>query len=153
MSQPEKTVALAGDHRGYELKNKIMARLQSMGYETKDCGTYSTASADYPDFIFQAAEMVQKGTASRAIGICYTGIGSSIAANKVKGVRAALVKTEEEAQLTRAHNDSNMLILGAGFLEPETALKIVKVWMETPFEGGRHAERVSKIKSYEQKHS
>lgn len=153
MSKPENTVALAGDHRGYELKNKIMVFLQSMGYETKDCGTYSTASTDYPDPIFQAAEMIQKGLSSRAIGVCYTGIGSAIAANKVKGVRAALVKTEEESKLSRAHNDSNMLILGAGFLDLQTALKIVKIWMETPFEGGRHAQRVNKIKSYEQKHS
>lgn len=148
----DKKIALACDHRGFDYKQKIIAYLKQKNYQVEDCGCFSTESADYPDFMFKAAEMIHDGKCSRAIGICYTGIGSSIAANKVPGVRASLVKSPEEAMLTRAHNDSNMLILGAGFLEEDSLLPIVETWLETPFEGGRHAERVNKIKSYEQKH-
>jgi ribose 5-phosphate isomerase B len=149
----EKKIALACDHRGYDAKEKIAAFLKAKGYQVEDCGCYSTASADYPDFILKAADLVGQGKCAGAVGVCYTGIGSSIAANKVKGVRASLVKSTEEAKLTRAHNDSNMLILGSGFLDENLVLPIVETWLNTPFEGGRHADRVNKIKSYEQKHS
>lgn len=144
-------IAFACDHRGFEVKEKIIKLLKSRGYEVIDCGTNSTESVDYPDFIFKAAERVGKGSCERAIGVCYTGIGSAIAANKVKGVRAALVKSLKEAELTRAHNDSNMLVLGAGFLRKSAILSIIKKWLETPFEGGRHESRVNKIKAYEEK--
>jgi ribose 5-phosphate isomerase B len=126
--------------------------LKSKGFAIEDCGTHSTESADYVDPVIAAAEKVKSGNCGRAIGICYTGIGSSIAANKVLGVRASLVKSVEEARLTRAHNDSNMLILGAGFLDPKVTIPIVETWLETPFEGGRHEQRVNKIKDYERKH-
>lgn len=152
MSTAEKKIALACDHRGFEMKEQIAAYLKSKGYQTEDCGCYSTAQADYPDHMLKAAELVKKGQCEKAVGICYTGIGSSIAANKVLGVRASLVKSVEEARLTRAHNDSNMLILGSGFLDPSLVIPIVETWISTPFEGGRHAERVNKIKNYEQKH-
>ena len=152
MSLPEKTIALACDHRGLEAKQKIAAYLKQKNYSVEDCGCYSAESADYPDFMIKAAELIKDGKCSRAIGICYTGIGSSIIANKVIGVRASLVKSVEEAKLTRAHNDSNMLILGSGFLNDALILPIVEAWLETPFEGGRHAERVNKIKSYENQH-
>ena len=148
----EKTVAIACDHRGFETKEKIAAYLKKNQYQVEDCGCYSTEPADYPDYILKAAEGIKSGKCFRAIGICYTGIGSSIAANKVKGVRASLVKSVEEAKLTRAHNDSNMLILGSGFIEPALVIPIVEGWLKTPFEGGRHAQRVNKIKNYEQKH-
>ena len=151
MTDPQKKIALAADHRGYEAKEKIAVFLKSKGFHVEDCGAYSTESTDYTDHIFKAAEMIQKGQCAKAIGACYTGIGSTIAANKVRGVRAALVKTIEEARLSRAHNDSNMLILGAGFLDPAMILPLVETWLETPFEGGRHEERVNKIKDYEKK--
>ena len=147
-----KKIAFACDHRGFETREKIFAFLNEKGYEVVDFGTDSSQSVDYPDFILKAAESVAKGTCEKAIGVCYTGIGSSIAANKVKGVRAALVHSVKEAELTRAHNDSNMLILGAGFLPEELLLPIIETWLVTPFEGGRHAERVNKIRHYEQKH-
>lgn len=151
MTDPRKKIALAADHRGYEAKDKIAIFLKSKGFQVEDCGTYSTGSTDYPDYILKAAEMVKHGKCAKAIGVCYTGIGSAIAANKVRGVRAALVKSVEEARLSRAHNDSNMLILGAGFLDPAMILPLVETWLETPFEGGRHEQRVNKIKDYEKK--
>jgi ribose 5-phosphate isomerase B len=145
-------IALACDHRGLDAKGRIAELLKKKGYEVMDCGTHSLDAVDYPDFIFAAAKMLSEGKCFRAIGVCYTGIGSSIAANKVKGVRASLVHSVEEAGLTRAHNDSNMLILGAGFLDPTFISPIVEKWLATPFEGGRHEQRVNKIKEYEQKH-
>ena len=147
-----KKIAFACDHRGFPIKGKVIDFLTSKKYEVIDCGTNSEQPADYPDFIFAAAEKVEKGVCGRAIGACYTGIGSAIAANKVFGVRAALVNGVKEAELSRAHNDANMLILGAGFLNPEDLLKIIETWLTTPFEGGRHARRLNKIKDYEQKH-
>ena len=115
-----------------------------------DCGTFSEEAADYPDFIIKAAEMVRQGQCGRAIGICHSGIGSSIAANKVKGIRASLCQNVQQAALTRQHNDSNMLILASGFLQDQDVLPLVKVWLNTPFEGGRHERRVNKITDYEQ---
>lgn len=152
MSAANKKIAFACDHRGFEVKNEIMDWLKKHGYEVVDCGTYSGDSSDYPDFMFPAAEKVSNGECSRAIGVCYTGIGSAIAANKVKGVRAALVRLVKEAELTRAHNDSNMLILGAGFMDHDQIIPVIETWLKTPFEGGRHEHRVNKIKQYEQQH-
>ncbi len=145
-------IALACDHRGYGFKGKIMKALNAKGYETVDCGTFSEESCDYPDYILAAAEKVQKGECAKAIGICYTGIGSSIAANKVRGVRAALCKNIDEARLSRQHNDANMLILGSGFLDPAILIPLVETWLMTSFEGGRHECRVRKIRDYEEKH-
>ena len=143
------TVALAADHRGFELKEKIEHFLKAKRLEVIDYGTHSEESCDYPDYILRAAEAVSRGKAGRAIGICHSGIGSSIAANKVKRVRAALVQNAEQARLSRAHNDSNMLILGSGFVKPAQVKKIVETWLATEFEGGRHARRVRKIREYE----
>ncbi len=144
-------IALACDHRGFEAKSNAAEFLKQKNYEVVDCGAFNVSSSDYPDFMFSAAEKVSQGECRFAVGICYTGIGSAIAANKVKGVRAALVHSVEEAQLSRAHNDANMLILGAGFLDSNSLLLIIDKWLNTPFEGGRHEQRVNKIKSYEQK--
>ena len=152
MTSPAK-IAVACDHRGFELKSKITDFLKQKHYDVIDCGTHSEESMDYPDTIFAAAQKVGSGDCPRAIGICYTGIGSAIAANKVRGVRAALVHTPKEAELSRAHNDANMLVLGAGFVEAKNLFPILETWLNTPFEGGRHERRVGKIKDYEQKHA
>lgn len=143
---------MAADHRGLELKDEIARLLKAKRFQVIDFGTSSTKSCDYPDFIFKAAEAVRKRKAGRAIAVCHSGIGSTIAANKVKGIRAALVHNEEEAALARAHNDSNMLVLGSGFTKPVLAKKIVQTWLKTSFEGGRHARRVRKITEYEKHH-
>ena len=147
-----KKIAFACDHRGFEIREEIFAILKRHGYEVVDFGTKSNTSVDYVDFMLPAAAMLSRGECVKAIGVCYTGIGSSIIANKVKGVRASLVHSEEEAKLTRAHNDSNMLILGAGFLDKKLIRPILEAWLTTPFEGGRHEQRVNKIREYEQKH-
>ena len=144
-------IALAADHRGFELKKKLVQFLRAKRIPVIDYGTESRESCDYPDYVLKAAEAVRRKRADRAIAICHTGIGSSIAANKVKGVRAALVQNVEQAQLSRSHNDSNMLILGAGFVRPGEAQKIVTVWLKTQFEGGRHTRRVGKITRYEKR--
>ncbi len=146
-------MSLASDHRGIEIKSEIAAYLKQRGIEVLDFGTNSSESCDYPDFMFPAAEALGKGECQRAVGICYTGIGSVIAANKVRGVRAALVEDVARAKLTRQHNDSNMLILASGFHSNTELMDIVKAWFDTEFEGGRHEQRVGKIKSYESKNA
>jgi len=123
-----------------------------MGITVKDFGINSEESCDYPDFIFPAAESVANGEAERAIAVCHSGIGSAIAANKVYGVRAALCQSVKEAELCRAHNDANMLVLGSAFVKNEILEQLVKTWLNTPFEGGRHERRVNKIKDYESTH-
>ena len=142
---------IANDHRGVGLKNEIVKLLKSKGYEVEDLGTNSEASVDYPDFALKAAEAVSKGKADRGIVICHSGIGVSIMANKVKGVRAALCQTEEQAVLSRQHTNANMLALPAGFISPELAKKIAAKWLDTKFEGGRHEARLQKIKSFEER--
>ncbi len=142
-------IAIGADHRGYELKEKLKRYLEEKGYEVEDLGTYSKASCDYPDFAIPVAEIVAKGEVDRGILICYTGIGMSIAANKVKGVRASLCFIPELAELTRKHNDSNVLVLGSMYITFELAKKIVDKWFSTDFEGGRHQRRIDKIKEYE----
>ncbi|MDD5217250.1 MAG: ribose 5-phosphate isomerase B [Candidatus Omnitrophica bacterium] len=143
-------IALACDHRGFKIKEQLKTYLPSKGFQVVDCGAFSETSVDYPDFIFAAAEKVSRGDCFRAIGICYSGIGSSIVANKVKGIRAALCQHVKEAELSRLHNDSNMLILGSAFVKEDVLIPLVETWLKTPFEGGRHENRVNKIKTYEQ---
>ena len=145
-------IAIACDHRGFSMKNALIQYLKNKNFDVIDCGTDSEDSCDYPDYVFKAAEKVEKKECHRAIAICYTGIGSAIAANKVHSVRAALVQNIEQARLSRAHNDSNMLILGAGFLPPDMLFPLVEAWLNTPFDRGRHEIRVNKIRAYEQKH-
>ncbi|HOW59746.1 MAG TPA: ribose 5-phosphate isomerase B [Candidatus Omnitrophota bacterium] len=145
-------IAIASDHRGVKMKQALTDYLKSKNFDVIDCGAFSEESCDYPDFIFEAAEKVAKKECHRAIGICYTGIGSAIAANKVCGVRAALCQNIEQARLSRGHNDSNMLILGAGFLPQDMLYPLVDTWLNTPFERGRHEIRVNKIGNYEKKH-
>ena len=148
-----KKIAFACDHRGYEIKKPILDYLKSKKYEVIDCGTDSADSVDYPDFMVAAAEKVRDGVCERAIGACYSGIGSTIAANKVCGVRAALVHNVKQAELSRAHNDANMLILGSAFMDPKELIATIEKWLTTPFEGGRHENRVNKIKQYEEQKS
>ncbi len=139
-------IALGSDHGGFALKQAVMAHLDSRGLEYKDFGTYSTASCDYPDFGRAAAEAVASGECDRGIVICTTGIGISIAANKVKGIRAALCGDCFSAQMTRLHNDANMLALGAAVVGEGLALKIVDTFLDTEFsDGERHKRRIAKI--------
>lgn len=143
--------AIANDHRGLQLKRVITRFLKAKGYQVEDLGTHSSESVDYPDFSLKAAEAVAKGRTDYAIVICHSGIGVSISANKVKGIRAALCQSVEQAAYARKHTDANVLALPAGFVEPEVAKEIVSTWIETDFEGGRHERRIGKITDYEER--
>ena len=145
-------IALGSDHRGYQHKALLIDTLRSRGVEAEDLGCYSEDSADYPDAALAVAEMVGTGKVDAGILICGSGIGMSIAANKVKGVRASLCFTPDQAQTTRQHNDSNVLCLSGDQVDPETALILCDAWLETDFEGGRHGRRVDKITAYEKIH-
>jgi len=138
-------IALGADHRGFQYKEKIRKFLQGKGYEVEDFGTFSEDSVDYPDFGLKVAQAVSKEEVDRGILFCWTGIGMCIVADKVKGVRAALCLNEEMAKLSREHNDSNVLSVSAKFNKEEELLKVVEVFLNTPFEGGRHQGRLDKI--------
>ena len=141
-------IAIASDHGGYKLKCEILRHLEQEGFAYKDFGCYSEESCDYPDFGRPAAAAVAKGECDRGIVICTTGIGISIAANKVKGVRCALCSDSFSARMTRAHNDANMLALGAGVLGTGLALEIVDTFLSTPFSGlEKHVRRLSKLEA------
>lgn len=142
-------IALASDHGGYTLKEQVKAHLAELGYAVKDFGTDSLDSCDYPDFIAPAARAVAEGTCEKGIVICTTGIGASIVANKVSGIRCALCGDPYSAEMTRRHNNTNMLALGAGIVGENLALAIVDKWLTTEFEGGRHQRRVDKIAAVE----
>ena len=142
-------IALGSDHGGYELKRRIMELLDKLGHEYKDFGCYSTESCDYPVFGEAAARAVASGAYDRGIVICTTGIGISIAANKVKGIRCAHCADPLEAEMTRRHNDANMMALGAGFTGRNLAERMVEVFLTTEFEGGRHARRVALMDAIE----
>ena len=142
-------IVLGCDHGGFELKEEIKKHLLCCGYDIEDIGAHNTDSVDYPDFGRQAAQMVAGNEADRGIIICGTGIGISMAANKVKGIRCALCTDGYMAKMARLHNDSNMLALGARVLGKGLALDIVDVWLSTEFEGGRHGIRVNKIMDIE----
>lgn len=140
-------IALASDHAGFELKEAIKGFL--LEYDVTDFGTHSTESMDYPDTGFKAAEDVASGTFDRGILICGSGIGMSIVANKVKGIRAALCNSVELARLSRQHNNANILVLQGRLISSKMAEEILKVWLSTEFEGGRHKRRIDKILKYE----
>jgi ribose 5-phosphate isomerase B len=142
-------ISLGADHAGLELKQKIKQALEQQGAEVDDQGTFSHDSVDYPDFARQVGMAVASRRADCGILVCGTGIGMAIAANKVAGVRAANVTSEEEARLSREHNNANVLALGARILESEQALKIVQAWLQTDFAGGRHQRRIDKIAAIE----
>ncbi|HMJ67087.1 MAG TPA: ribose 5-phosphate isomerase B [Candidatus Binatia bacterium] len=138
-------IALGSDHAGFDYKEMLKPLLMSWGHEVRDFGTHSTAPVDYPLFIRPAAEAVARGECERGIVLGGSGNGEAIAANKVRGIRCALCWNEQTAQWARQHNDANMLSLGRRTISDEMAMKIVRIWLETPFEGGRHARRVALI--------
>ena len=144
-------IAIACDHGGYALKEAVKAHLDELGLAWRDFGTNSTDSCDYPDYAAPAARAVASGECDRGIVICTTGIGVSIVANKIPGVRCALCSDPLSAEMTRRHTDTNMLAMGAGIIGQNLALKIVDTWLGTAFEGGRHQRRVDKITALEGK--
>lgn len=146
-------IAIASDHGGYALKKVIMQHLTEKGLEYKDYGTFAEDSCDYPDYAVQVAETVVSGNATKGILLCGTGIGIGIAANKVPGIRAALCHDTFSAHASREHNDANILTMGARVIGAGLALDILDIWLATEFMGGRHAQRVNKIKEIEQKYS
>ncbi len=142
-------ILLACDHGGFQLKETVKEHLINSGYNITDIGVYNMNSVDYPDYGKKAAEMVAAGEADKGIIICGTGIGISIAANKVKGIRCALCTNEFMAKMSRMHNNANMLALGERVLGKGVAVDIVDVWLSTEFEGGRHEIRVNKLMDIE----
>lgn len=143
-------IAIACDHGALALKNKVLAHLEQQGHEVKDFGTYTTDSCDYPDYAAAAARAVAGGEYEKGIVLCTTGIGISIAANKVHGIRCALLSDVLSAKLTRLHNDTNMMALGAGIVGENLALEIVDTWLGTAFSGdARHQRRIDKMMALE----
>ena len=143
-------ISIGCDHGALALKNKILAHLTAQGHEVKDFGTYTSDSCDYPDFAAAAARAVASGECQRGIVLCTTGIGVSISANKIKGVRCALLTDTWTAKMTRLHNDTNMMALGAGVVGENLALEIVDTWLATDFSGeARHQRRIDKVMELE----
>jgi ribose 5-phosphate isomerase B len=142
-------VSIGADHAGFELKDKIRKLLADSGVEVSDEGTHSAESVDYPDYARKVAEAVAENGSRRGVLVCGSGIGMAMAANKVRGIRAAHVTSEQEARLSREHNDANVLTLGARTLDEAAAWRIVQTFLNTEFEGGRHQRRVEKIAALE----
>ena len=142
-------IAIGSDHGGFKLKQKIIEFLKKNKHQVKDFGTYSEDSCDYPEFAYRVAKYVGRSRSRRGILVCKSGIGNSIVANKAKGVRAALCHNIKTAKLSRQHNDANILVLGAFFVDSRKAKSMIKVWLKTKFEGGRHLRRVKQIERIE----
>ena len=142
-------IILGCDHRGFAAKQRLLKLLPTLGHAVTDAGTYTNETADYPDYAFVVATAVGQGQQDRGILICGSGIGMCIAANKVNGVRAAPCHDAVTAEMSRRHNNANVLCLSADLLGEEMIERIVKLWLETEFEGGRHGRRVDKIMNYE----
>lgn len=142
-------IVIASDHAGYQGKETIKHQLEQQGISVVDLGTNAETSVDYPDYAERVAEAIAKGEAERGILVCGSGIGMSIAANKIPGIRAALAWNEETARLSRQHNDANVVAIGARTTEPQVIEQIVTAFLNTEFEGGRHAQRVEKIAKLE----
>jgi ribose 5-phosphate isomerase B len=138
-------IPIASDHAGFAMKEKLAGVLRDLGYDVEDLGTHSPASTDYPDYAHPLAEKVESGEVKRGVLLCGTGNGMAFAANRHHGVRAALAWTPEIAKLAREHNDANVLVVPARFVSEEDGVQILRNWLDTPFEGGRHARRVEKI--------
>jgi ribose 5-phosphate isomerase B len=146
-------VAIGTDHAGFALKEKLKEELTRLGHEVWDAGVHAPEPpVDYPDYVFPVAERVRRGLADRGVVLGGSGIGESIAANKVRGVRAAVVTSDETARLTRRHNDSNVMALGGRTNPHDAALRWLRIWLETAYEGGRHDLRLDKIRRYEDAH-
>jgi len=142
-------IAIGSDHRGFDVKRRLLPFIQKLGHEVIDAGAPSSESCDYPEFAFRVSMSVSEGQVDRGILICGTGIGMCMAANKVKGVRAAPCHDSITAEMSRRHNDANVLCLSADLVGAEVIDRMVRIWLETPFEEGRHARRVEKITRYE----
>ena len=143
-------IAVGADHAGFALKERLTEKLKADGHEVVDLGTHSAESTDYPDFAAAVGRKVVAGEADRGLLVCSSGVGMSIAANKIRGVRAALGFTADEVSYTRRHNDANVLALGAKYTEEPEAKALLDTFLSTPFEGGRHQRRLDKIKKLEQ---
>jgi RpiB/LacA/LacB family sugar-phosphate isomerase len=144
-------IIIGSDHGGFALKEALKSYLSSAGHRVFDAGTHRVEAVDYPDYGVLAAERVSSGEFEKGILICGSGVGMAIVANKFPGIRAALCLDEETARISRQHNDSNILVLAGRKTEPAAAERIIKAWMETPFEGGRHQMRLDKIRQIEQR--
>ncbi len=142
-------IAIGSDHAGFALKEQLLQALASAGHEVRDFGTYSSERTDYPDFAIAVSEAVTAGEVERGILVCSTGVGMSIAANKMPGIRAALATNPDEVALTRSHNDANVLTIGAKYVAASEARDLVEIFLATGFEGGRHARRIAKIMALE----
>jgi ribose 5-phosphate isomerase B len=142
-------IAMGSDHRGFQTKERLKNALVNQGHDVRDCGAESADSADYPDYALPVCLMVARGEVERGVLLCGTGIGMTMAANKVGGIRAALCHDELTAEMSRRHNDANVLCLPADLLGEELIRRMVDVWLGTPFEGGRHARRVAKVMEVE----
>jgi ribose 5-phosphate isomerase B len=138
-------IPVGADHAGFALKERLVQELRRLGYEPLDLGAHSTESTDYPDFAHPVAEQVEHGQAKRGVLLCGTGLGMAYAANRHHGVRAAVAWSPEIARLARQHNDANVLVLPARFVTEGEGVEILRAWLDTPFEGGRHARRIQKI--------
>ena len=138
-------IPIGSDHAGVDLKRRLVKELDALGYDPVDVGTTGANSVDYPDFAHQVASQVERGTARRGILLCGTGLGMAYAANRHPGVRAAVSWTPEIAELARSHNDANVLVLPARYVSEEEGIEIMRKWLETPFDGGRHLRRIKKI--------
>lgn len=148
-----KKIALGADHAGFEEKEKLKKTLDALGVEYEDVGTFSTDSVDYPDFAEKVGEKIESGEAEQGILVCGSGIGVAIAANKMRGVRAAQAWNEETARLARQHNNANVLTIGARVVPEAEIPNIVRAWFEADFEGGRHEKRVEKIMNLEKENN
>jgi ribose 5-phosphate isomerase B len=151
MSQNKGRIIVGSDHAGFKLKQALREYLVKSGFKVNDIGTYSAESCDYPRIAYNLAEQVSKGRFDRGILICKTGIGTSIVANRLPGVRASLCYNIRVARLSRQHNHSNLLVLGAGFVKPFLAKRITATWLKTGFLGGRHRRRVNQIRDIEER--
>ena len=143
-------IAVGADHGGFLLKEEIKKFLLDEGYEVVDVGTYSEESVDYPEYGYKVARLVASGEVDKGVIMCGTGIGISISANKVKGIRAALVTNEYMAEMAARHNDANILAMGGRVITPEIGKRLVKIWLQTSFDGGRHQRRIVKIHAIEE---
>ena len=153
MDEKTRRIPIAADHGAFELKQRIIEHLEKAGFEPVDMGVHEEKSVDYPDFAAKVAEAVSGGEYDRGVLLCGTGIGMAIAANKVPGIRAALVHDNYTARMSRLHNDSNILVMGGRVIGVAVALDIVDAWLATPYEGGRHARRLDKITAIEKRTS
>lgn len=150
MKMPDvKRIIIGSDHAGFSLKEKLKAHLEKKGIKIRDIGAYSQARTDYPGFAYDVAKKVAERKFSRGLLVCKSGIGNSIVANRLSGVRAALCYNAEAAKLSREHNDSNILVLGSHFLNIRSAKKILDVWLSAKFSGGRHRRRLNQIRDIE----